>query len=84
MVPCTVPVLIMVVIAHIMLENCSCALPALILEVCLSVATVLLFVVAPTSFYMLFMFIRVAPLLLDHLQTVLQRVNEKLSVNVKL
>ena len=63
-IPHTMPVLIIVVIAHIVLENCPLALPASIPEICLSIAMVLLFKVAPASFHMQSMLIGVAvPLL---------------------
>ena len=63
-IPHTMPVLIIVVIAHIVLENHLLAVPTSIPEICLSVATVLLFKIALTSLHMLSMLVGVAAALL--------------------
>ena len=63
-IPHTMPMLIIVVIAHIVLQNRVCTVPRSIPEICLSIATVLLFKVAPASFHMRSMLVGVAAALL--------------------
>ena len=82
-VPHTMPVLFVVVVAHIVLCNGSRPVSRSIFECSLAIPTVRLLVVAPTSLHMLSVLRRVAPPLLNPPRTSLRRVNKRLSVDIK-
>ena len=82
-VPHTMPVLSIVVVAHIVLSNSFTAVSTSKLESRFSVATVWLLVVAPASLHVRSMFRRVTPPLLDHPRTSLRWVNQWLPADVE-